>query len=55
MSGITNAVAITAGGNHTCAVLADATAACWGNNGLGKLGNGTTSDSNVPVPVVGIP
>jgi alpha-tubulin suppressor-like RCC1 family protein len=36
-------------------VLADGTAACWGSNQYGQLGNGTNTDSYVPVPVVGIP
>jgi alpha-tubulin suppressor-like RCC1 family protein len=30
-----------AGWAHTCAVLADGTAACWGGNQFGQLGNGS--------------
>jgi alpha-tubulin suppressor-like RCC1 family protein len=47
------AVAITAGNGHTCAILDDASATCWGNDGSGELGDGTTTifGSNVPVPV----
>lgn len=49
--GITNAVAVTVGAAHACALSADGTAACWGENFFGQLGNGTTTSSNVPVSV----
>ena len=53
--GITGATAISAHANeHTCAVLADTTVECWGNNSVGQLGNGTSTDSPVPVPVTGV-
>ncbi len=48
------AAAISAGWYHTCAVLNNGTVQCWGDNGKGALGNGTTTDSTVPVPVLGI-
>ncbi|MCB0912512.1 MAG: hypothetical protein KDB60_12935 [Propionibacteriaceae bacterium] len=41
---------VSAGTSHTCAV-ADGTAFCWGLNSNGRLGNGTTTSSNVPVAV----
>lgn len=49
------AVAITAGrGSHCCAVLDTGAVQCWGNNSNGKLGNSSTTNSNVPVDVVSI-
>ena len=40
------AVAITTGYYHTCAILDDGSVSCWGNNGDGQLGDGTTTNRN---------
>ncbi|MHC4093970.1 MAG: RCC1 domain-containing protein, partial [Planctomycetota bacterium] len=49
------AIAITAGDGHSMALLVDGSVGAWGNNNGGRLGDGTTTDSNVPVPVAGLP
>ncbi|HWO21656.1 MAG TPA: DNRLRE domain-containing protein [Kofleriaceae bacterium] len=54
VTGITDAVAIDAGYDHACAVRANGTVACWGDNLYGQLGTGTTVASSVPVAVNGI-
>ena len=46
--------AITGGGKHTCALAADSTAYCWGDNAAGQLGDsGLESNSFTPVAVYG--
>ena len=65
--GIASAVGLSAGGQvlrawgcpgdfgwvygQSCAVLFDGSAWCWGANDDGQLGDGTTTNSNVPVQV----
>ena len=44
-------VQITAGGFHTCAILSDNTVKCWGRNGNGQLGDGSTVAQLTPVAV----
>jgi alpha-tubulin suppressor-like RCC1 family protein len=44
---------ITAGDFHTCGTIKGGATLCWGFNGNGTLGNGTTTGSDVPVEVAG--
>jgi hypothetical protein len=53
---ISNAIQIstTDDSKHTCALLTGGTVKCWGNNGTGQLGIGSTSDAYIPTAVDGI-
>ena len=44
---------IATGGYHHCA-LVNGAVQCWGGNVQGELGDNTTSESHVPVPVAGL-
>ena len=55
VTGLTGAVsqmAITP--YFACALITDGTVQCWGNNGYGSLGNGSTTNSTTPVKVTGL-
>lgn len=49
-----NVKSVSVGIGFACAVTLDGAAYCWGNGGSGRLGNGATSDSKVPVAVTGL-
>jgi alpha-tubulin suppressor-like RCC1 family protein len=45
---------VAAGSAHSCGLtVPDERAYCWGDNSLGQLGDGTTTQRNTPVPVAG--
>jgi hypothetical protein len=61
VSGLGPIINLTAGSNHSCAVIPGVGTApgtgpikCWGSNSAGQLGNGTTVNATTPVTVTGI-
>jgi alpha-tubulin suppressor-like RCC1 family protein len=44
---------VAAGDAYTCGLTGDDLAYCWGMNHVGQLGDGTTDNSPIPVPVSG--
>ena len=47
--------AISARGNHTCAIVEGKAAWCWGRNNDGQLGDNSITARNLPVAVVQTP
>ena len=55
VSGLSAGVAfITAGRNHTCALTTSGAVKCWGSNGSGELGDGTSTQRTTLIDVPGL-
>jgi alpha-tubulin suppressor-like RCC1 family protein len=51
---LTNVVAIAGGGYYSLALKSDGTVWAWGSNEFGDLGNGSTTNTDAPVQVLGL-
>ncbi|MGB3442919.1 MAG: hypothetical protein WBA97_29610 [Actinophytocola sp.] len=53
-TGLSTIIQVSAGSFSSAAVLADGTVRSWGGNSSGRLGDGTTTDSTIPVRVCAV-
>jgi len=54
VAGLSDAIAIAAGDQHTCALRRAGSVVCWGGNAFGQLGRGSLTPSSTPVAVSGL-
>src|SRR5690606_13161767 len=55
VAGLTGVAQLTSGAEVTCVAFTSGGASCWGQNGVGQVGNGTLSPEQLtPSAVVGI-
>jgi len=50
----TDIASVAVGNGHTCAASVDGRAFCWGWNGLGQLGDGSSTNRSTPVAVANL-
>ncbi|HEX8108993.1 MAG TPA: RCC1 domain-containing protein, partial [Kofleriaceae bacterium] len=55
MPGNASVLDVVAGEQHTCAVLADGSVACWGDDRFGQLGDGILADQTPVAPLLPCP
>lgn len=53
--GLHGAIGVSAGGDHSCAVLLDGSVWCWGRNAMGQLGDASGEERCQPARVVDLP
>ena len=46
-----DALLVSTGSYHTCAITSDRTVMCWGDNWNGQIGDGTNADRSTPVEI----
>ena len=52
---LTGAVALAVGDVHSCVLRSSGPPLCWGNNGYGQLGDGSTAQRTDPGAVANLP
>lgn len=55
VGGVSNAEEIVLGSQHACARRNDGVVLCWGNDGIGQLGDGGTGARVTPAPTAAMP
>lgn len=54
VAGLKGVTAVALGGDHSCVLLQDGSATCWGDNEKGQLGDGSSAKKHAPAKVKGL-
>lgn len=54
VAGLKGVTSVALGGDHSCALLQDGSATCWGDNEKGQLGDGSAAKKHAPAKVKGL-